>query len=203
LPSRWLLGIYGHVSRVTPNATVPANGVTPKAENELDELEELSDDAIVAHQQGAHVPKPRAQVTEESRSVVISDLAVAPVAANGSERLRSPERRSRGRTEKTVVIRSRRQIEDLRRAVAQYGNRATKGRNRGVLLWVVVGLAAFLAGGLAALFATPNKSTLPPPAPAPVASESPPRIALPAESAEPPSVSIDELPIEGSHKRKK
>lgn len=181
------------MSRVTPNASASAGGPTPPAENELDKLEELSDDAIVAHQQGAHVPAPRARVTEESRSVVISDQAA----------LGSKERRRRERTEKTVVIRSRRQIDELRRAVAQYGQRATKGQNRGVVLWVVVGLAAFLAGGLVALLATSGKAPAPAPSPTPVASELPPLMAAPAESVEPPSVSIDELPIEGSHKRKK
>lgn len=191
------------MSRVTPNAT--ASGPTPPAETELDALEELSDDAIVAHQQGAHAPKPRVQVTEESRSVVISDHAVpagAGVGIKPSEPPRSKERR-RERTEKTVVIRSRRQIDDLRRAVAQYGQRAAKARHRGVLLWVVVGLAAFLAGGLAALFATPSGSPTPVPSPTPVVSQSPPLVVVPVDSAEPPSVSIDELPIEGSHKRKK
>jgi len=141
------------------------------------------------------VPKPRAQVTEESRSIVISDQAV-PSGLKA-------ERKSRGRTEKTVVIRSRRQVEDLRRAVAQYGQRATKSPRRGVWLWVIVGLAAFLAGGLVALFATSGKAPPPAPSAAPIVSELPPLTAAPAESVEPPSVSIDELPIEGSHKRKK
>ncbi len=187
------------MSRVTPNAS--AGGPAPPAENELDKLEELSDDAIVAHQQGAHVPKPRAQVTEESRSVVISDQAVP--RAKGSEPPRSQERRSRGRTEKTVVIRSRRQVEDLRRAVAQYGKQATKGRRRGVVLWVAVGLAASVAGARVGLFATWSRDPAAAPVPAPVTSQLPPLTAAPAESIEPPSVSIDELPIEGSPKRKK
>jgi hypothetical protein len=181
------------VTRVTPNA-----GGAPPTEDDLDKLEELSDDAIVAHQQGAHVPKPRAQVTEESRSVVISDYPAKKPSSRPTER-----RSRRERTEKTVVIRGRRQLEDLRRAVAQYGKRATKAQNRGVLLWVIVGLAAFLTGALVALFATPKRpeaAQLPTP---PVLSEAPPLPSPPAESAEPPSVSIDELPIEGSHKRKK
>jgi hypothetical protein len=191
------------VSRVTPNAK--ASGSPSPAENDLETLEELSDDAIVAHQQGAHMPQPRAQITEEARSVVISDHPKAPPGA-GSEPPRSQERRSvrrTERTEKTVVIRSRRQIEELRRAVAQYGRRATKGQNRGVLLWVVVGLAAFLGGGLVALFATPSKPPVAPAASAPLPSEAPPPSAAQADSAEPPSVSIDELPLEGSRKRKR
>jgi hypothetical protein len=188
------------VSRVTPNAS--ASDSTSSAENELEKLEELSDDAIVAHQQGAHMPQPRAQITEEARSVVISDHRLP-----GSDPPRSQERRSRPRgrerTEKTVVIRSRRQVEDLRRAVAQYGKHAAKGRRSSLALWVIVGLAAFLGGGLVALFAIPGKKQVAPAPPAPALSETPPPSAATAPSAEPPSVSIDELPIEGSHQRKK
>src|SRR5436190_1184826 len=58
------------VSRVPPHASP---GSDPPGEDELEQLEELGDDAIIAQQQGAHVPKPRAQVTEEARSIVISD----------------------------------------------------------------------------------------------------------------------------------
>lgn len=102
-----------------------------------------------------------------------------------------------------MVIRSRRQVDELRRAVTRYANRG-QARKRGVVLWVIVGLAAFLGGGLVALFAIPSKPAAEPPPPAPPQLEAPlPPPATPAESVEPPSVSIDELPIEGSPKSKK
>jgi hypothetical protein len=71
----------------------------------------------------------------------------------------------------------------------------------GLWLWVVVGVAAFLMGGLVALFATreDEPSTA---APAPSATpEVPVSPMAPAATTEPPSVSIDELPIEGGKKR--
>jgi hypothetical protein len=183
------------VSRVPPSAS----GSTSGAENELEKLEELGDDAIVAHQQGAHVPKPRAQVTEEARSIVISDQS-----SPGNDAPAPPERRSRRRserTEKTVVIRSRRQIDELRRAMAKHKPPGASPAKRGLLLWVIVGLAAFLAGGLVALFATPAKRSAPTAAPVPVASDTAQTPIAPSASAEPPSVSIDELPIEGQKKK--
>jgi hypothetical protein len=183
------------VSRVPPNASESTSG----AENELEELEELGDDAIVAHQQGAHVPKPRAQVTEEARSIVISDRSSPRSDVPVSQERRS--RRRSERTEKTVVIRSRRQIEELRRAMEKHKPRAAGTAKRGLLLWVLVGLAAFAAGGLVALFATPKPSAQPA-QPAPAASETAPPTASSSAAVEPPSVSIDELPIEGSTKKK-
>src|SRR6188768_3919942 len=66
LPSQGLLAIYGRVSRVPPH---PSGGKNLPEVAEVEQLEELGDDAIIAHQQGAHAPKPRAQVTEEARSV--------------------------------------------------------------------------------------------------------------------------------------
>jgi hypothetical protein len=182
------------VSRVPPNTSGSTSGV----ENELEKLEELGDDAIVAHQQGAHVPKPRAQVTEEARSIVISDHS-SPTSALPSQERRS--RRRSERTEKTVVIRSRRQMDELRRAMAKHKPGATAAPKSGLLLWVLVGLAAFLAGGLVALFATPGKQTTAKSLPLPVATESAPAPVAPSVSAEPPSVSIDELPIEGQKKK--
>lgn len=184
------------MSRVPPSAS----GSTAGAENELATLEELSDDAIVAHQQGAHAPQPRAQVTEETRSIVIAEQS-RPVGDPPLSRERRSRRRSE-RTEKTVVIRSRRQLEDLRRAMAQQQPRA-KAAERGWLLWVLVGLAAFATGGLVALFATPTKHPAQSAAPAAAPTEASPAAAAATTSAEPPSVSIDELPIEGQANKKR
>jgi hypothetical protein len=199
LPSRGLLGIYGRVSRVPPHAS---GGSNPLGGEDIEQLEELGDDAIIAQQRGAHAPAPRAQVTEDARSVVISDHPAqgfgAPRAAQASAG--APARKRSERTEKTVVIRDRRQIEELQREMAKRKPRiATPPPKKGLLLWVIVGIAAFLTGGLVALFATRDESSDVAPIP-PVASQALP-LAPPAPSAaEPPSVSIDELPIEGSKK---
>lgn len=165
-------------------------------------MEELGDDAIIAQQLGAHAPQPRAQVTEEARSIVISDHP-AP-GSNPPSDPRMPRNSSSGgrrrseRTEKTVVIRDRRQVEELRRQMAQHQERLAAppaAQNKSVVLWVIVGVAAFLAGGLVALFATREESVSPAQlAPAPSAAAAPK--APPTPTGEPPSVSIDELPIE-------
>lgn len=169
--------------------------VPPQQPEELEQLEELGDDAIIAQQQGAHAPKPRAQVTEEARSIVISDhppkgSSRPPAADPGSKRERS---------EKTVVIRDRKKIDELR---AEIERRRPKPAPvmPGVWLWVVVGVAAFLMGGLVALFATREEEAGAAPVPS-AALEAPVAPAAPAPSTEVPSVSIDELPIEGGKKR--
>ncbi len=191
------------MSRVPPHAS--GGNDQPRAE-ELEQLEELGDDAIIAQQQGAHAPKPRAQVTEEARSIVISDHPAPgsnppdapPIPAAPAVRKRSE------RTEKTVVIRDRRQIDELRREIEKRKPKAATGAGaptQGLLLWVIVGVAAFLTGGLVALFATRDDGAAARAAAKPSVSAEPALpSAAPVVTAEPPSVSIDQLPIEGSKK---
>lgn len=180
------------MSRVPPHAS---GGSSPPGE-ELEQLEELGDDAIIAQQQGAHAPAQRAQVTEDARSVVISDHP-----PQGSAAPKSGEKRRSERTEKTVVIRDRRQIDELRREMAKRKPAPSAlPPGKGLLVWVAVGVAAFLMGGLVALFATrEDGSSVAPVAPAASQNASPGPAA--PSAAEPPAVSIDELPIEGSKKR--
>jgi hypothetical protein len=201
LPSPGLLAIYGRVSRVPPQ---PSGGkdLRPGAEpEELEQLEELGDDAIIAQQQGAHVPKPRAQVTEEARSVVISDH---PPQGSSPPPVQAPaESKRRERQEQTVVIRDRRKIDELRKEMELRKQRmmAAQAAGPGVWIWVVVGLAAFLMGGLVALFATREDESGVAPIPS-AALQAPAPTPVTTESVEPPSVSIDELPVEGSKKPK-
>lgn len=183
------------MSRVPPHASGGPD--LPRAD-ELEQLEELGDDAIIAQQQGAHVPKPRVQVTEEARSIVISEHPTGGSRA-GSHPPSAPKKRT-DRTEKTVVIRDRRQIEELRREMAKRRPAPQPAPTKGLLLWVIVGAAAFLAGGLVALFATRDESAAVA-TPAPAVSALPQPSAAPVAPTEPPSVSIDELPIEGGKKK--
>jgi hypothetical protein len=187
------------VSRVPPHANGGPD--LPRAE-ELEQLEELGDDAIIAQQQGAHVPKPRVQVTEEARSIVISEHPTpGSKPPSGPKIPVDPSSRKRSeRTEKTVVIRDRRQIEELRREMAKRRPAAAPEPAKGLLLWVIVGIAAFVTGGLVALFATRDEDSAAA-APAPAASVLAAPSVAPAVTAEPPSVSIDELPIEGGKKK--
>jgi hypothetical protein len=186
------------VSRVPPHASGGPD--LPRAD-ELEQLEELGDDAIIAQQQGAHVPKPRVQVTEEARSIVISEHPAPGSNPPSAPKIPtdSASRKRSDRSEKTVVIRDRRQIEELRREMAKRRPPAKPEPTNRLLLWVIVGVAAFLTGGLVALFATRDDAAV-------AASAKPAISALPAPSVapvaptEPPSVSIDELPIEGGKK---
>ena len=189
------------MSRVPPRASGGSDLPGPE---ELEQLEELGDDAIIAQQQGAHVPKPRVQVTEEARSIVISDHASPGASPPSASKIPAkPGSRKRSeRTEKTVVIRDRRQLEELRREMAKRkpADAAAPPPRPGVLLWVIVGVAAFLTGGLVALFATRDDAGVTAPAAPPVSAEMPAPSAAPAVPNEPPSVSVDQLPIEGSKK---
>jgi len=194
LRSAGLLGIYGRVSRVPPHASG-----SPPGADELEQLEELGDDAIIAQQQAAHAPRPRAQVTEEARSIVISDHPAPGSSPPAEPRIPGDpgKRRRSERTEKTVVIRDRRQLDELRRQMAQHKPPAPpEPSNKGLLLWVIVGVAAFLTGGLVALYATRQQETAVPGATLPPASVLAVPSAAPTATSEPPSVSIDELPIE-------
>jgi len=200
LPSSGLLGIYGRVSRVPPQ---PSGGkdLRPGAEpEELEQLEELGDDAIIAQQQGAHVPKPRAQVTEEARSVVISDHPPQGSSPPPATAPRQDDPKRRERSEKTVVIRDRRKIDELRKEIELRKQKMVQPAGPGLWIWVVVGLAAFLMGGLVALFATREEETNVAPIPSAALQQPSPTPAT-TNSAEPPSVSIDELPIEDGKKR--
>ena len=189
------------MSRVPPHAS--GGHDQPRAE-ELEQLEELGDDAIIAQQQGAHAPKPRAQVTEEARSIVISDHpAPGPNPPDAPAIPAAPTVKKRSeRTEKTVVIRDRRQIDELRREIEKRKPKAGVAAlpTQGLLLWVIVGVVAFLTGGLVALFATRDDSAAAAVAKPVVSAEPAVPSAAPVVTAEPPSVSIDQLPIEGSKK---
>ena len=187
------------MSRVPPHAS--GGQELPRAE-ELEQLEELGDDAIIAQQRGAHAPAPRAQVTEEARSIVISEHPTpGSNPPSGPKIPADPRSRKRSeRTEKTVVIRDRRQIEELRREMAKRKPAAPPPPAKGLLLWVIVGVVAFLAGGLVALFATRDDASAAGTAAPAVSAEAPAPSVAPVATTEPPSVSIDQLPIEGSKK---
>ena len=186
----------------SPHASVSGSRGSPPGD-ELEQLEELGDDAIIAQQQGAHAPASRAQVTEEARSVVISDHPAPGSNPPSDPKIpgESGTRRRSERTEKTVVIRDRRQIDELRRQMAQRKPKpAPEPTSNGVVLWVIVGVAAFLTGGLVALFATRDDAGVTAPTAPTVSAEMPAPSVAPAVPNEPPSVSVDQLPIEGSKK---
>ena len=106
----------------------------------------------------------------------------------------------RERTEKTVVIRDRKKLDELRREIERRKPKPAAAMP-GLWLWVTVGVVAFVTGGLVALFATHEDEAGV--APLPSAGAAQPAVPVsPAPSSEPPSISIDELPIEDGKKRK-
>ena len=177
----------------------------------LDDLEELGDDAIIAQQTAAHAPQPRAIVSEESRSVVISDHP----AARKTEPPRSAAPLPRSTAEPTLIIRDRRRLEEMRQQIVERQARNSKSRrSRAMYVWGALGLAAFVLGGVVAFLATDSHSETP-------ASEAPPgRVEAqgvaprdtslaPAVRAKPAlsppraatAVRLDDLPVEPAKKK--
>jgi hypothetical protein len=161
------------------------------------ELEELGTEAIVAHQTGAHLPQRRVQVTEEQRSVVIAEpLVVLP----------KPFRAER--SEKTVVIRDRRELDAARDRVALRRKRAPRAR----LLFFSVLALAILAGVAVGVFGvsawrskSPRLFGVTPAEDATSGAAAPgaPSAAHPTGAeATPRTVSVDELPVEKKPRRR-
>jgi hypothetical protein len=119
----------------------------------LDDLEELGDDAIIAQQTEAHAPRPRANVSEESRSVVITDHP----QRRDTEPPRGTGIPPRSSAEATLVIRDRRALDELRRDIVQRQAKKRRGK-RGLYMWGGLGLAAFVLGGIVAFLATDSRS---------------------------------------------
>ena len=141
-------------------------------------------------------------MTEEARSIVISDHPAVGSNPPSDPKIPAnpPVKKRSERTEQTVVIRDRRQIDELRREMAKRKPKAAPDPTKGLLLWVIVGVAAFLTGGLVALLATRDDRSSATSI-KPVVSVAPLPSAAPVQANEPPKVSIDELPIEGSKKK--
>jgi hypothetical protein len=184
-----------------------------EAEN-LDDLEELGDDAIISQQTAAHAPQPRAIVSEESRSVVISD--------HPPTRKTEPPRSAtfpRATGEPTLIIRDRRALDEMRQQIIERQLRSKGRRSRSIYVWGALGLAAFVLGGIVAFLATdshadaaPTASTDGPATPGRVDAQiAAPRAAVastaaagvaarPAPTQAAPAVRLDDLPVEKKKK---
>jgi hypothetical protein len=105
-------------------------------------LEELESDAIVAQETSAHAPQRRANVQVDQPSVVIAEHA--PDA---------PPRRRRGSNDKTLVIRDRRAVDEVRKKIAEDQARRERARKRRVIaIWVLGAVTAFGLGSAFALY---------------------------------------------------
>jgi hypothetical protein len=180
-------------------------GPQPDEDENLDDLEELGDDAIIAQQTAAHAPQRRAVVSEESRSVVISDH---PQVARDTEPPRSAA--PRASAEPTLIIRDRRKLDEMRQQILERQRKSEKGRrSRAIYIWGGLGLAAFVLGGIVAFLATDSHEA---PVPAPSAAapgRAEGQTAAPGATAAnnaratdaPRPVKLDDLPVERAKKK--
>jgi hypothetical protein len=185
---------------VRPKARSPEHEHQPDGLDELEELEELGDEAIIAQQTAAHALQPRANVAEESRSVVITEHA----ERRDSQPPRNPPPRSSA--EATLVIRDRRALDEMRQKIVRRQQQKQAHGRRTLYLWGALGLAAFLLGGIVAFLATETDSESQ--ATDNQAQATRGAAALPAQpltkpaasgSVSPPhAVRLDELPVERS-----
>lgn len=167
----------------------------PRAPHD-DELEELSDDVILAQESVVHTPQPRANVTTDHPTVVISETAAAPAPAN---------KRARRTNEQTVVIRDRKNLERTRRAISerqqQKQQKPQKKRlvePRTLYLLALAAVGSLLVGTLiAAVVDSRKEERLPLPA---ASNHSGPSAA--ASQAKPiDTVDLSELPVDHSRRR--
>lgn len=152
------------------------------------ELEELGDEVIIAQETGAHAPQRRVNVTTDQPTVMISE----PPPAHASNRLPTYRTR-RERTEQTVVIRDRKQLEKIRREMTRQHRKQSGIERRTVYLVAAAALASLAMGTLIAAIVDSSSAAAPAtvkalPQPEPPAGE-------PARSAMPPgTIDLDALP---------
>ena len=160
---------------------------------EGDGLEELGDDVIIAQETAAHAPAPRARVTTDHPTVVISE----PPGRRHPSTLPPARRSERG--EKTVVIRDRRKLESLRRSVSKRPRRRFRFLPEARTLYLLAAAVALslVAGTVLALLLEPDPVTedaapvirerRPPPPPEPEVEE---------DEHEAEVIELDDLPLE-------
>jgi hypothetical protein len=105
-------------------------------------LEDLESEEIVAREIAAHAPQPLANVKVVEPSIVIAEPA-SPAAG----------RRVRGSNDKTLVIRDRRVVDQVRKKLADDQRRRERAaRRRTLALWALGGLGAFGLGSAVAWY---------------------------------------------------
>ena len=178
--------------------TVPPSGISvcfvsdrPRQPSD-EELEELSDDVIVAQESLIHVPQPRANVATDHPSVVIAESVASPAR---------PTVRTRRTTEQTVVIRDRRQLERTRRAISERhpNPKPRRVEPKTLYLLALAAVGSLLVGTLIAAFVDSRREDHPRLAPTTA-----PHFGLPAASnaAKPiDTVELDSLPVDRSRRR--
>lgn len=167
------------------------------SERDEDGVEELGDEVIIAQETIAHAPAPRARVSTDHPTVVISDVPGAPRKLSTV-----PPMRRADRSEKTVVIRDRKSLDKLRREASRRPRARRASSSRTIYLVGVAVLASVAAGTLLATLANSASSDVVPTAV--TSAEAPgPEAAPTASSAAPEVLDLEDLPVVKKKKKKK
>jgi hypothetical protein len=113
-----------------------------------DGLEELGDEVIIAQETGAHAPQPRAQVSTDQPTVVISEPGAADRRHRGTVKISRRER-----SEKTVVIRDRKQLDKMRKSISDRASAVRRKPGVEPRTWYLLGAAALASLALGSLIA--------------------------------------------------
>ena len=153
------------VGRVLPWRVARATGIrlfgmasqptTNGGDESLEELD-LDDAAVISHQSEAHAPARRQAVQVDEPSVVVADHAEPDVQRSGARQ--ATTRRGRRALEPTLLIRDRRQADELRAEMDRRVRQLQRERLRSTLTWAIAGLFAFALGGLIALLVSQRKA---------------------------------------------
>lgn len=120
-----------------------------------DDLEELDHDAIIAQEAGIHAPQRRVHVTTDAPTVVISE----PPPRSGQPTSTVPPAKRRG--EQTVVIRDRRALEDMRKAIRQRRQEPSRIPAKTYFLLGAAVLVSLALGTLLAVVVERTQGTVP------------------------------------------
>ena len=158
-----------------------------------EELEELGDEVILAQESAVHVPQPRQNVTTDHPSVVISEPAHPPGTYSPTVR------RPRQSSEKTIVIRDRRQLDKMRKAISDRQQLKQSSRvvePKTLYLLVAAALASLVVGTLIAAFVDSRQESGPDlPATGSAAVAAPPSSAA-TTPAPINTIDLDSLPVD-------
>jgi hypothetical protein len=126
-------------------ASQPKNDEGDESLEELD----LDDAAVISHQSEVHAPARRQPVHMDPRSIVVAEDP-EPGARHGASR-QVTTRRGRRALEPTLLIRDRREADELRREMDKRVRAMKREQLRSTLMWLLAGVLAFGLGGLIAL----------------------------------------------------
>jgi hypothetical protein len=159
-----------------------------------EELEELGDEVILAQESAIHVPQRRANVTTDHPSVVISEPEHQ--VRKRAPTVRTPRREA---SEQTVVIRDRRQIDKMRKAISDRQQLKHKSRvvePKTLYLLVVAAVASLVVGTLIAALVDAHQDSAPEPSGTGSASPIPPPPSTDATPAPLDTIDLDSLPVD-------